>query len=462
MSHVDEGILHAYLDGALAALADAGELPDGASAADVVTHLRVCADCRSRLEAERAVRESAGLILKDAGLAHIDVPPFTALDSPRRTRRWLPLSWAASVVLAVGAGWLGSEAWRAQPMSFADGDRVMQESAASTEAGPTGAAAGQTSTDAGPDQGILRSRTPEPSAAEAARNEGMAAATPASPAAIELPAAPSDGLAQAAAPPRQQAGAEPPSDAAAREQARTEPIGNVVADRSVAVSGDRAAEPDPRGRVITMEAAGAPPAELAQAAATRSFVPGAPGVRSLADARVEGWADAGAVPAAFDTILVREISGRMPFVPGAVATSLDSAQLHIVAGATGTSWEVARELGQTTVRIRQTLPTGEPVELVSWKTMALALQAIVVSDGRVQPDDPPGLARDRPAGEPEQKVAEPAAWSAVGPVRRLEDGRHEIIVHAGGSEWIAIRADLGEEALRGLVSRLRRPEPPTR
>jgi hypothetical protein len=28
MPHVDEGILHAYLDGALDALSDAGELPD--------------------------------------------------------------------------------------------------------------------------------------------------------------------------------------------------------------------------------------------------------------------------------------------------------------------------------------------------------------------------------------------------------------------------------------------------
>src|SRR5690606_32012518 len=97
MSHVDDGTLHAYLDGALDALSDAGELPDGMTGADVTSHLSTCADCRARLEAERAVRESAGAVLGDLPMPGQHVPDLPALDTtrPRRMRR-VPLSWAAS------------------------------------------------------------------------------------------------------------------------------------------------------------------------------------------------------------------------------------------------------------------------------------------------------------------------------------------------------------------------------
>ena len=47
MSHVDEGTLHAYLD---------GELPPS-ERAGLEAHIAQCASCRTRLSDERALRE---------------------------------------------------------------------------------------------------------------------------------------------------------------------------------------------------------------------------------------------------------------------------------------------------------------------------------------------------------------------------------------------------------------------
>jgi hypothetical protein len=107
MWHVDEGALHAYLDGAL------DEYP-GAEARRVREHLETCAECADRLAEERRVRDEAQEIL---GLAapEVEVPTFEELrayvraQQPARTMasvRLYRLSWAASVVLALGTGWL--------------------------------------------------------------------------------------------------------------------------------------------------------------------------------------------------------------------------------------------------------------------------------------------------------------------------------------------------------------------
>ena len=151
MSHVREGELHAYLDGALDRL--------GADrAAEVREHLSRCDDCRSRLEEERGLRAAADQLLDLGGPGPIEMPPFEEIrrraaagpaqagaegpqalepqtpavsgpvadleagadDEPvgggvvrddahqaRRTlgraQRW---AWAASLVLALGTGWM--------------------------------------------------------------------------------------------------------------------------------------------------------------------------------------------------------------------------------------------------------------------------------------------------------------------------------------------------------------------
>ncbi|MDP2956307.1 MAG: zf-HC2 domain-containing protein [Longimicrobiales bacterium] len=114
MSHVDEGALHAYLDGALDALP--------ASESDRIReHLASCDACARRLEEERALRAEAQAILAGADPGVGALPSLEELRQradararPRPGLRLHRLTWAASIVVAVGAGWMlrGSQAPR--------------------------------------------------------------------------------------------------------------------------------------------------------------------------------------------------------------------------------------------------------------------------------------------------------------------------------------------------------------
>ncbi len=144
MPHVDEGQLHAYLDRG----------PGDATASDLATfesHIAVCEDCQGRLEEARRLRDRAHEILARGGPGDIEVPPFEELlarsagealgsdasdteatdggasdggatdggivggGGPTATlkRRWrsgnFPLAWAATVMIAVGAGWMARQ-----------------------------------------------------------------------------------------------------------------------------------------------------------------------------------------------------------------------------------------------------------------------------------------------------------------------------------------------------------------
>lgn len=98
MSHVDEGTLHAYLD---------GELPSG-ERAELDAHLAGCATCRANLAEERALRERATAVLGSARPVEHPAPPLEQLRrepkrSPWRVRR--SFAWAASIALALGIGY---------------------------------------------------------------------------------------------------------------------------------------------------------------------------------------------------------------------------------------------------------------------------------------------------------------------------------------------------------------------
>lgn len=107
MRHVDDGTLHAYLDGALDAL-------PAVEAERVREHLGTCEACAARLEEERAVREEAAVILAETGPDIGELAPLEELRaraaSTTGTRgaawRVSSLGWAASVVLAIGVGWM--------------------------------------------------------------------------------------------------------------------------------------------------------------------------------------------------------------------------------------------------------------------------------------------------------------------------------------------------------------------
>ena len=127
MSHANDGDLHAYLDGALAS-------SDPERSERLAAHLEECSDCRVRLEEARALRSRAGEILASADIGSVLPPPFEeileraetprgfplhASDPTRRSARWSrpPLAWAASVAVALGAGWLGHSVWTGTAVS---------------------------------------------------------------------------------------------------------------------------------------------------------------------------------------------------------------------------------------------------------------------------------------------------------------------------------------------------------
>ncbi len=98
MSHVDEGTLHAYLD---------GELPSAERAA-LEAHLAECGTCRANLAEARALLERASALLGSARPVERPAPPFEQLRrgsnrSPWRVRR--SFAWAASIALALGIGY---------------------------------------------------------------------------------------------------------------------------------------------------------------------------------------------------------------------------------------------------------------------------------------------------------------------------------------------------------------------
>lgn len=166
MSHVDDGTLHAYLDGELT--------PVERERLDA--HLAGCGSCRARLEEERALVERAGRLL---GLAapppsEAAMPPFHALR--RRGGRGilgryrLPLAWAATIALALGMGWYARGLQRVttgQP-----------QAARATKASDDVAAAPAPSTAPTAPHGPIGAQRDEPARSRAATSSPAAGATP--------------------------------------------------------------------------------------------------------------------------------------------------------------------------------------------------------------------------------------------------------------------------------------------
>ncbi len=99
MSHVDEGTLHAYLD---------GELPS-ADRKTVEAHLAQCDTCRAALTEARALVERASAVLGAARPAERPAPSFEQLRRTATRAPWhvrTSFAWAASIALALGVGYL--------------------------------------------------------------------------------------------------------------------------------------------------------------------------------------------------------------------------------------------------------------------------------------------------------------------------------------------------------------------
>src|SRR2546430_3502021 len=103
MPHVDEGTLHAYLD---------GELPPPERAA-VEAHVAQCPPCPTRLSEERALLDRASSLLGLARPPERAAPPLSPLQPAQRRFREgpAPLAWAASIALALSVGYYARDLW---------------------------------------------------------------------------------------------------------------------------------------------------------------------------------------------------------------------------------------------------------------------------------------------------------------------------------------------------------------
>ena len=140
MSHVDEGLIHAWIDGAF----EPGD-PEGAA---IAAHIDACAECRANVEAARRLTARAAEILGRAAPDAVRVEPFERIVDARRARQMgsgegalepivgpfeetspdtqaetdagatggtrarrkphIPLAWAASIMVAMTAGWFAN------------------------------------------------------------------------------------------------------------------------------------------------------------------------------------------------------------------------------------------------------------------------------------------------------------------------------------------------------------------
>jgi len=111
MSHLEEGLLHALLDGEI----PSAELPP------IQAHLAACAECRARLEEQRQFRAEADGLVEMVEAPALGSGEGTDVPARRPTRmrtgrRWREFAWAASLVAATGLGY-AARGWRA-PLAF--------------------------------------------------------------------------------------------------------------------------------------------------------------------------------------------------------------------------------------------------------------------------------------------------------------------------------------------------------
>lgn len=397
MSHVDDGLLHAYLDGALLA-------EDPARAADVEAHLAVCDDCQARLRQAEALKAEADALLELAAPPMEAAPAFEeivaraeaaeragpdagtaagATASPARRPRpsaaaWTRrLAWAASVVIALGMGW-----W-ARELAYAPDSPMLEPRPAPVEQPPRAAPA-------------VDAATPEAMATADEAQDRPAGVSEAAPApAAPVMAAPEAAGAGAAERSTQQAAA--PRDAVRDVAAALEP---------------GAAE---------QRAAPAPTEAVARTAAETRTVPAAYQEALALDAVVVTG-----VPGPAPATLERWLGGPLWGIRGLAHLERDTLNIGGVAA----------------VRIRQALPDGGSIELLELRPDRSGREDAAVS-GYLS-----GIAASKTAPGARQAAAPRAATPAASGVT-LDPGRF------GGTTIVATAA-LPADSIRALLERLER------
>jgi anti-sigma factor RsiW len=153
MSHIDEGTLHAYLDGEL----------NERQLLEIEEHVSACDPCSHRLESARAAAGRASALMAELEPAAAQAPSFRELEeraaaraqaaAPRRSRVRPRLAWAASIAIAFAVGWYSQPFWSGQSprdLGFTAAEPVMAPQPSSKSADEQSAAreAGQGVADA--------------------------------------------------------------------------------------------------------------------------------------------------------------------------------------------------------------------------------------------------------------------------------------------------------------------------
>jgi hypothetical protein len=372
MSHVDEGTLHAYLDDRERGPA-AGALTDELRAR-VTAHLAECDVCSAELRrAERQRARASDILL--AATPTIETPPFEAVQPlaaaarprpavvpiPPRTaprRAWVPLAWAASLVLAVGAGWMGSLLYRGGAPEQTAGT-VQTGEAARADAALEAVASAPAPDRRSRDQLAAEAGTRGPGEREPRALAGVSREEASDRAAARPQAAP---------PPPAVALGQVSAEAADSLGQRRERVAAVEARDSAVARGERVAAADvPAGQMRAANQA----EPGAAGGITRSVAPPAAAktVEQMAPAPTLG---AGALPTAYPGDA--DVAWRT--VTAAEAERVLGAPLYRVAGATSPEIAMAPRGASTLVRVRQNVD-GSAVELVQWRETAVAADAAV-------------------------------------------------------------------------------------
>jgi hypothetical protein len=470
MSHVDEGLLHAWLDGAIPPTDDPHD--------EISAHLALCADCRARLEGARLLKDRANGVLRSARSGMVvpaaDFASVVARAAVRRRaeeqtadtvadssaapvpaarqvvtgrRPAMPLAWAASVALALAAGWLGRDLVFGGPDTGPE--RVVTDEAAPSRVAAGERAAGSAETagvpgaraDAGvapaADEEAVReqaSPTRPPAAAEAVPPRAMLATAPA---ALVDAVGPDAAGSRLDAPAALASAAETsPPLAAARIDERI--TSDAAAGTPVPTSGANAAAPSvgryaaaPGGVPLADASSGLP---SARQALTSGFDEGRPrGTLQTAGER--------GTTLSFGSLIGRNqraVTSASPVAPAWRPATIDEAGrrfggpvLHVTGLPVNGVW-VVEEGSLWSVRVAQAATGGTELTLVQWR------------------DTPPR--RNAAAGAESARAPLPAATLLRTSSRA--DGMHTAIFSLADGSRISLTGKLPLDELAGLAPRL--------
>jgi hypothetical protein len=380
MRHVDDGELHAYLDGAADVFAS-GEIEA------LESHLSECDGCRARLEEEREIRIRAASLLDDgAEPGPLSMPSYEELVRSRRpaTVRWLVLPWAAVFVLGLGIGWIARERAPLEPLAL-EMERVQENETRAFDQSSSPPSARETHSD--PRRGIAAAPVSYPSAAagdsrlEPARASSV---TPPGPESVEVAIT---GLAQAEPEPTDvpeslghRGDARPPPEAPAMIERDddlvnrgvvTEEGGGPLGGAGISLAGTSVrtiTNPDgsyapsvPTGTIDSIRPDTVRAVMIGYAAAGRPVDPSEAGT-AVADIELS-WQ-----PLALDELVatgrsVRQAGGAWRPIDEAGARSILGTELPVVDGLRVTGIQRGEIGGREAVRVRQRLETGATVTL---------------------------------------------------------------------------------------------------